>query len=388
MAQESENTAVGAGFDEAFYRRTYPDVEEAIREGRLESGWDHFVRHGNKEGRQASTADLVMSGCGVLNVNPLILHGWWWRENPFHVIDALSRAVTQAPFVFLVSNAWSLFARHRDSSELTDFLRAYIAHQARAPHHAVVLLANDRFELAMLEEQGVESVVFQHNGFYGSDKMRYVRRPKEFDAVYMARIHSYKRFELMADIETACVLFSDVERPYLDNVASLLQRFTFVNGDPQSGRIAWLSSDQVAEWCARARCGLCLSAEEGAMFSSMEYLLSGIPIVSTRSIGGRDAYFDDEYCIVCDDTPAAVARAVREIAARHSDPALVRTSTLAKIMENRVALLRYVIGSIPARGGSFDDFASGLLDIRHHYDFTRSRTVRSLLGEIRRLGIA
>jgi glycosyltransferase involved in cell wall biosynthesis len=328
-----------------------------------------------------------MSGCGVLNANPLILHGWWWQGSPFRVIEAISRELAKTPFVLLVSNAWSLFARDRDGSEVRDVIREYRLHKSLFPDHSIVFLANDAMEQAMLGDHGVESFVFQHNGFYNSEKIPFMRQPKEFDSVYMARIHSYKRFELMADIETACILFGDVEMPYYKEVAGLLKRFTFVNGDPRSDNIAWLTSPEVAQWCARSRCGLCLSAEEGAMFSSMEYLLSGIPIVSTRSIGGRDAYFDDQYCIVCDDTPAAVARAVKEIAARDIDPAYIRMSTLARIMENRVGLLRYIMKSIPAKGRSFDSFARCLLDIGHQYDFRRSRTVRSLLDEIRDCGI-
>jgi pimeloyl-ACP methyl ester carboxylesterase len=40
------------GFEEAFYRDTYPDIARAIDEGRLESGRLHFDRHGRREGRK------------------------------------------------------------------------------------------------------------------------------------------------------------------------------------------------------------------------------------------------------------------------------------------------------------------------------------------------
>jgi len=39
-------------FDEAWYRRTYPDVEEAIRAGAYRSAKQHFVEHGYFEGRR------------------------------------------------------------------------------------------------------------------------------------------------------------------------------------------------------------------------------------------------------------------------------------------------------------------------------------------------
>lgn len=39
-------------FEEAWYRRTYPDVEEAIRAGAYRTGRQHFVEHGYFEGRR------------------------------------------------------------------------------------------------------------------------------------------------------------------------------------------------------------------------------------------------------------------------------------------------------------------------------------------------
>ncbi len=39
-------------FEEAWYRRTYPDVDEAIRAGTYRSGRHHFIEHGYFEGRR------------------------------------------------------------------------------------------------------------------------------------------------------------------------------------------------------------------------------------------------------------------------------------------------------------------------------------------------
>ena len=55
-----------------------------------------------------------------------------------------------------------------------------------------------------------------------------------------------------------------------------------------------------------SKVGLCLSKAEGAMYSSMEYLLCGLPIVSTKSIGGRDEFFTDKNCIFAKDNSKSV----------------------------------------------------------------------------------
>ncbi len=40
-----------SGFDETFYLEAYPDVEAAIRQGRVRNACDHYKRNGRFEGR-------------------------------------------------------------------------------------------------------------------------------------------------------------------------------------------------------------------------------------------------------------------------------------------------------------------------------------------------
>ena len=44
-------------FDEAAYLRLYPDVAKAVAEGREVSAWQHYDRHGRKEGRKINDFD-------------------------------------------------------------------------------------------------------------------------------------------------------------------------------------------------------------------------------------------------------------------------------------------------------------------------------------------
>jgi hypothetical protein len=38
-------------FDELYYLNKHPDVQKAVLEGGLKSGWEHFLRCGRAEGR-------------------------------------------------------------------------------------------------------------------------------------------------------------------------------------------------------------------------------------------------------------------------------------------------------------------------------------------------
>lgn len=44
-------------FDEAAYLRLYPDIAKAVAEGGQESAWQHYDRHGRKEGRKLNDFD-------------------------------------------------------------------------------------------------------------------------------------------------------------------------------------------------------------------------------------------------------------------------------------------------------------------------------------------
>jgi hypothetical protein len=85
--------------------------------------------------------------------------------------------------------------------------------------------------------------------------------------------------------------------------------------------------------------------------------LAGLPVVSTPSQGGREVYFDHEFCTVCDPDPGAVAKAVESLKSRNIPRDYVRERTLAKIQPVRQSVLALVDSLRERLGGA-----------RHHYD--------------------
>jgi len=72
----------------------------------------------------------------------------------------------------------------------------------------------------------------------------------------------------------------------------------------------YLSSSDVAAVLNASRVGGIFSAEEGACYASTEYLLCGLPVVSTASTGGRHVWYTPQNSVVVEATPAAVATGV------------------------------------------------------------------------------
>ncbi|MDR3470403.1 MAG: glycosyltransferase [Devosia sp.] len=125
----------------------------------------------------------------------------------------------------------------------------------------------------------------------------------------------------------------------------------------KDGQPVTLSAREVNAALARANVGLILSAVEGSSYGSMEYMLAGLPVVSTPSVGGRDVYFDPEFCLVSQPDAASVRQAVVELKARAVPRDIVRMRTLEKIALARSRFLELVdellgeLGATPRLSG-------------------------------------
>lgn len=72
-----------------------------------------------------------------------------------------------------------------------------------------------------------------------------------------------------------------------------------------------ISAEKVNEIYNQSYCASIFSDSEGACYSSSEYLLSGLPVISTHSKGGRDTWYTPDNSIIVDPNEDAVANAVK-----------------------------------------------------------------------------
>ena len=78
------------------------------------------------------------------------------------------------------------------------------------------------------------------------------------------------------------------------------------------------------------------------MRASIEYLLCGLPVVTTHNRGGRDRYLRSEYAIFVEPDPGAVADAVSQLAVRRIPRDAIRADVLRNIAIDRQRFLREV----------------------------------------------
>ena len=258
-------------------------------------------------------------------------------------------------------------------------LAAHQIHLAQAPAHHVFFLCSTAAEVLALQRESVRAIFGHHNllvrdAVFAPDPTT----PKDFDAIYVGQMSPFKRHWLAREVPRLALVYYPRDRTLSDieSVRLALPRATFVNAEvaathparPAHGRAgelinrvlaergyASLPPPAVAVYCNRARVGLCLSAEEGAMYASMEYLLCGLPVVTTPSRGGRDFFFDPEYTLTVPADPRAVRDAVAALIARAIPPETIRATVLARLAHER-ARLQALLGAAFDEAGAWDEF--------------------------------
>jgi len=206
----------------------------------------------------------------------------------------------------------------------------------RHPQHVLHHLINERNVWLDLKARGVPAVFCNHDSFLDERLFTVpLKRERRFDAVYNARMNPFKRHTLARDIPSLLMIggvqTQGDSHEYFESVRAAMPEAHFTHADDRR----YYSPEEVAAALALARVGLCLSACEGGMYAAVEYLLCGLPVVSTASRGGRDEWFDSEFVRVVPDDAGAVRAAVAELIALDLSPHRIRQQTIHKMWEHR-----------------------------------------------------
>lgn len=170
-----------------------------------------------------------------------------------------------------------------------------------------------------------------------------------YDAIYVAQARKFKRLSLARGVERLYVLtyrcdFKDSEgkndlhsfEPHLSH-CEYNKEFIY-------------DKDDVCSLYAHSACGLALSKKEGAMWASMEYLMAGLPVVTTKNIGGRDHYLNDDYTKWVVPTANGVREGVKFFVQNPLDRDAIREQVLHKVRHDRYSFLEVLNDHLVAHG--------------------------------------
>ena len=166
----------------------------------------------------------------------------------------------------------------------------------------------------MFIEFGLTSILLNHNCFLNYNNF-VINNNNELNRKYNAVINSrpywWKRVYLASKVDK--LLYIKGQDYTNDN--SSWNGYKEMNLTLKSH----ISPKKVVELYNESRVGLILSGNtgknqqygaEGANYSSSEYLLCGLPVISTESQGGRDYWFDNYNSIICEPNEESVQKSV------------------------------------------------------------------------------
>ena len=264
--------------------------------------------------------------------NVLISPSWYLEKHLAHVLDCIERA------------------------------------RVRFPNIRFTILACTDEEEKLARSRALDAFLCNHNCFL-DERLIYPEPniPKIYDAVLNSRLVPLKRPELAARTSRLAVITAgyELEKDYVTSTLAAMHDLAYCNVSQVSGVLRYLNLEQVRRILVQSRCGLALSAEEGAMFASGEYLLAGLPVVTTPSRGGRDVFFHPDYVTTVETTPEAVAQAVMEFKTRELDPVMIRNRTIALFREHRRRLVGHLSRIAQSDLSRLADAAMWLPQFRH-----------------------
>jgi len=291
----------------------------------------------------------------ILSADPTIVHVWPSIGFPLGAASAVGPLLGARSAHFLVMPAWTI-ELPGSSGALAAVARSYLADH---PRHRLTFLCNTPRETDLMRAEGQAAVTLNQNCLVDDAVFRPLPDVEPvFDAVYNARLSPDKRHELAVEVEKLALIyfynayegsppaFHERHARYV----AMLPAAHFVNPLTPDG-CRWLLKPDVNVVLAQSRVGLCLSPVEGAMRAAIEYLLAGLPVVSTPSLGGRDHYFDDEFCLIAAPDPRSVRDAVQALVARNLPRDHVRAKTLARVEADRRRYIALVQDIIDRAGG-------------------------------------
>ncbi len=208
--------------------------------------------------------------------------------------------------IILLNLYWS-------AEEVHDLRKLLEWRENRKPRNIeFIFITNTILEKNLLKNEGLEAEFFNQNAFIDSNifELKNLESHRTYEAIYNAAFHPYKRIELASELNNLLIISRSIEDEYYLRIKKIMN-FTLanvINADRSTFR--FLSRKEIVDFYNNANCGLALSSKEGAMFTSVECLLCGLPIVSTHSLGGRDVFLNSNNSIVCSDNSSDIYNAV------------------------------------------------------------------------------
>jgi len=227
--------------------------------------------------------------------------------------------------------------------QVVKLLFIILRNKFKFPNIRVTILCNTLKEHKLLKLLNIRSIYCNHNCFIDYNLFNIDYNVKKiYSAVYNAVLSDYKRHLLCSGIpDLALVTYNFKNFRYKKLLDTVLEKPTWlnykVNSEPRL-----LNTEEIIKIYNEANCGLALSKIEGAMYSSTEYLLCGLPVVSTSSTGGRHIFYTSNNSIITNANTKDIGEAVKFWNDNVVDRDLIRAECISVMESHRKVFTNYI----------------------------------------------
>jgi len=267
----------------------------------------------------------------IISKEPFIMINYW--QDFYNNYKSILKTLDKTKNIYLLFQlGWQFETEDRMNELVTKIkeIESYSSHNLK-----LYFLCNSKIEENNFQNRNLNGIFCHQNAFLDENRYFISNKKKIYDAIYLARITPFKRYELTKKLSNLKIIgnYHNYEKEYAKNILNDLKDADWTKK---------VLSFKVSKYLNMAKVGLALSKEEGAMFVSAEYLLSGIPVVSTNNMGGRDEFFKNEYVEIVEDSPEAVKVGVDKLSQISISPKYIRDETIKRMQLHRKKFIQII----------------------------------------------
>ena len=195
------------------------------------------------------------------------------------------------------------------------------------------------------------SILSNHNAFINENKYTITNESKKYDLIINSSFTKLKRLHLSELISNKIYIGYKCgpEKEFNECLPKDGYIPNFHNRQRNFKNWKMVNNNEVISYINQSKVGGIFSPAEGACFSSSEYILCGVPVVSTYCIGGREFWYDGENCILCEPKKDNIKNAIENIINNNDsnkfNPERIRNNHIKKMNIQRKILTDTVYNS-------------------------------------------
>ena len=223
-------------------------------------------------------------------------------SKPIYILfdyEFIKHNLHQNSFIFLLCS-WN------NSPNIINLAKSY-------SEHNIIILANSLEEKNYFENKIKNDVLFcNHNAFLNENIFKITNSSKkEYDLVIDSAFNTYKNVAFAKNIPNVIHIGYFTTHESTKNNSIVPDFGTIANY--LSGSYKRLNKNEICDFYNKSLMGGIFSHVEGACFASSQYLLCGLPVISTKSFGGRDIWYNEDNSVICDSNEESVFKAYETV---------------------------------------------------------------------------